>query len=269
MADLTETVRLDGCTLRYADSGGGGRPVVLLHGAGADHAMYTEQHAALVGTGFRSVLLDLRGHGVSRPNTVPLSAGLLVEDVEDLVSHLGLERPVLVGHSLGGNLAQRLVRRAPGRYCALAVLGSTWNTGPLTPLERLTLKSAAPLLRLIPARVLPRLMADASAVTATARAHLVRTFSSMSKADFLSVWRATTQFVSPDPSYRTPVPLLLLRGEKDRTGNIATAMPRWAAAEGVEETVVPDAGHVVTLDAPAAVSQVLLSFLTRTVSGRG
>ncbi|GAA0947139.1 alpha/beta hydrolase [Actinocorallia libanotica] len=250
--------------MRYADSGGDGVPVVLLHGAGADHTMYAAQNDALVAAGFRTVLLDLRGHGSSRPNTVASNAELLTADVEALVSHLGLRRPALVGHSLGGNLAQRLVRRAPDRYSALAVLDSTWNTGPLTAGERLALKSAAPLLRLIPARALPRLMADASAVTAPARAALTRTFSTMPKPEFLSVWRATAQFVTPDPAYRTPVPLLLLRGADDRTGNIATAMPRWAAAEGTTETVIPAAGHVVTLDAPAPVTRSLLAFLRST-----
>ena len=64
------------------------------------------------------------------------------------------------------------------------------------------------------------------------------------------MWRATTEFVVPEPEYRTPVPLLLMRGERDRSGNIATGMLRWAEAEGVREIVVPGAGHVVTQDAP-------------------
>ena len=55
------------------------------------------------------------------------------------------------------------------------------------------------------------------------------------KRTFLDVWRATVSLVDPDPAYRTPVPLGLIRGADDRTGNIATAMPRWAAAEGVTE----------------------------------
>ncbi|GAA2738449.1 alpha/beta hydrolase [Actinocorallia aurantiaca] len=263
MVNLEGVLRLDGCAMRYADSGGDGRPVVFLHGAGADHTMYAAQYETLVAAGFRAVLLDLRGHGSSRPNTASLSAEVLATDIEALVAHLGLRRPALVGHSLGGNLAQRLVRRAPDRYSAMAVLDSAWNTGPLSAMERLALKSAAPVLRLIPARALPRMMADASAVTDTARADLVRVFSAMPKAEFLSVWLATTRFVDPDPAYRTPVPLLLLRGAKDRTGNIATAMPQWAAAEGIEEVVIPDAGHVVTLDAPEAASKALLAFLTR------
>ncbi|WP_106815726.1 alpha/beta fold hydrolase [Microbacterium timonense] len=266
MVNLPEHVSLPGCVVRYADNGGSAQPSVLfLHGAGADHVMFETQRRALAEAGFRTVVVDLRAHGASRPNTTPLSADLFVQDIEALIAHSGLSRPALVGHSLGGNLAQRLVQRAPDRYSALAVLDATWNTGPLSTWERWALTIAAPVLRLIPRSRLPRVMADASAVTAPARADLVRAFSALSKEEFLAVWRATTQFVAPDPSYRTPVPLLLVRGEKDRTGNIARAMPRWATAEKVTEIVVPGAGHVITQDAPDAVAQVLRDFLTRVV----
>jgi 3-oxoadipate enol-lactonase len=261
VADLDRVLDRPGCRLRFADTGGPGRAVVLLHGAGADHVMFADQRAALSAAGFRVVLLDLRGHGRSRPNRTPLTAALLLADVQAVVDHLGLATPALVGHSLGGNLAQRLVRRAPGRWSALAVLGATWNDGPLTTGERVALASAAPVLRLLPGPVLRRTMVAASATTPYARADLGRAFALMPRRDFLAAWRATVELVEPDPSYRTPVPLLLLRGARDRTGNIATAMPRWAAAEGVEEVAVPGAGHVVTQDAPEAVSAALLRFL--------
>jgi pimeloyl-ACP methyl ester carboxylesterase len=57
------------------------------------------------------------------------------------------------------------------------------------------------------------------------------------------------------------VPLCLIRGDQDRTGNIASAMPRWAAAEGIEEVVIPGAGHIANQDAPDAVNTALLNFL--------
>ncbi|MGL5443397.1 MAG: alpha/beta fold hydrolase [[Mycobacterium] stephanolepidis] len=247
--------------LRYSDTAGSGIPVVFIHGAGADHAMFESQRDVLRAAGFRVVLFDLRGHGVSRPNTTAITADVLVTDVEALIAHLDLDRPILIGLSLGGNIGQRLVRQAPQGYRALGVFDSTWNTGPLSWLERSSLRLSAPLLRFIPARSLPGVMADASAVTESARADLLRAFAAISKAEFLEIWRATTEFVKPDSDYRTQLPLLLMRGEKDRTGNIATSMSQWAIADGVAEVVIPDAGHVVTLDAPEPVNAALVSFL--------
>lgn len=223
--------------------------------------MFTEQAHAVAGAGRRVVMLDLRAHGYSRPNTAPLTAGQFVDDIERLIKHCGLIRPVLVGHSLGGNLAQELVRRSPGSYAGLMVMDATWNTGPLSRPEKVLLHLAGPGLALIPAKQLPGAMARASAVTAAARADAFRAFSQVPKRDFLDIWRATVSLVRPDAGYRTAVPLCLLRGGADRTGNIRTAMPRWAAAEGVDDHVIPGAGHLVSQDAPALVTGELLGFL--------
>ncbi|MEV0617767.1 alpha/beta hydrolase [Nonomuraea sp. NPDC050404] len=252
---------VDGCELRYDDSGGDGVPVVFSHGAGADHVMFDAQRDHLRVLGHRVVTWDLRGHGLSRPAGAPFTAERAIADLRAVIGSLGLDRPVLVGQSLGGNLSQALVRRSPGLCRALVVIGSTWNTAPLSVRERLLLKAAAPSLSMLPSGRLPGLMAGASAVTPAAREDARRAFSQLSKAEFVQVWRATVEFLDPDPGYRTPVPLCLIRGERDRTGNIATAMPRWAAAEGVEEVVVPGAGHIANQDAPEAVNAAIETFL--------
>ncbi|OXM52674.1 alpha/beta hydrolase [Amycolatopsis alba DSM 44262] len=251
-------LRKDGYELRYGDLAGERRPVVFTHGAGMDHRMFDEQARALHEAGHRVVTWDQPGHGESSlsPGT-RFSAALALDALISLLGHLGLDRPILIGHSLGGNLAQALVRRFPGRASGLIVVDSTWNAGPLTAAERLLLKLAAPSLALIPAARLPGLMARASAVTPEGIAECEATFARMPKRVFLDVWRATVSFVGPEPGYRSAVPLGLIRGEEDRTGNIATAMPRWARAEGVTEHVIPGAGHVVSWDAGEATTEAI------------
>lgn len=250
----------EGCRLDSLDLGSG-PAVVLLHGAGMDRAMFDPQIPALLDRGYRVIAPDLRLHGRSRPSAEPVTPERLIGDLVELVRHLGLDRPVLVGQSLGGNLAQAVVRRHPDLAAGLVVIDSTWNTGPLTAFERWLLSLAAPGLAVIPARSLPSVMAKASAVTPVAIELARETFARMPKRDFIEVWRATTGFVAPDRAYRTPVSLLLIRGAEDRTGNIRTAMPAWARAEGVTEHVIPGAGHLANLDAPDAVNDALAGFL--------
>lgn len=261
MSNLVSIARLPGVEIAYSDEGDTQPAVVFLHGAGADHVMFERQVEAVRRTGRRGVTWDMRAHGRSRPNEEVITANRLLADAELLIELLGLDRPVLVGHSLGGNIAQELVRRSPGSYSALVVIDSTWNSGPLSWWERGLLRAAAPVLALIPAASLPITMARASAVTPEAQADLTRAFSRVPKKDFLAIWRATASFVRPRPGYRTPVPLLLMRGERDRTGNIAKAMPAWAEYEGVAEVVVAGAGHVPQQDAPDAVTVALLDFI--------
>ncbi len=258
MVNLDRVLERGGGALRYADLAGERRPMVLTHGAGMDHRMFDAQAHALHQAGHRVVSWDLRGHGGSTlAPGARFTAATALDDLVALIDHLGLDGPVLIGHSLGGNLSQALVRRIPGRACGLIVVDSTWNTGPLTAVERVLLRLAAPSLTLIPATRLPGLMARASAVTPEAIAESEATFARMPKRVFLDVWRATVSLIDPDPDYRTPVPLGLIRGDRDRTGNIATAMSRWARAEDVAEHVIPGAGHVVTLDAPDATTRAV------------
>jgi len=263
MVNLASVLSLHGCALRYADSGGDGVPLVFSHGAGADHVMFDAQSAYLRSRGYRVITWDMRGHGRSRPAGAPFTAERAIADLCELVEHLALDRPVLVGQSLGGNLGQAVVRRRPDLARALIVIGSTWNTGPLSRNERLLLKASAPIMSMISARRLPGILANASAVTEEARADARRAFSQLPKEEFLQVWRAAVELLDPDPGYRTPVPLCLIRGERDRTGNIASAMPRWARAEGVEEVVIPGAGHISNQDHPHAVNVAIEAFLRR------
>jgi pimeloyl-ACP methyl ester carboxylesterase len=268
MVKLDQALSRPGCELRYSDSGGNGHAIVFSHGAGVDHAMFDAQARAAHDSGFRVICTDLRGHGSSvLDDGIRFRAADAIDDLVSLVTHLELDRPTLIGHSLGGNLSQAVVKRQPDLAGGLVVIDSTWNAGPLTRLERLGLRVAAPLLALIPSGRLPDLMAKASASTPAGIAYARECFARMPKQVFLDVWRATLSLVDPVPAARTPVPLTLIRGAEDGTGNIRTAMPQWAQAERVTEHVIPAAGHISPLDAPEKVSAVILQALAAKIGG--
>lgn len=262
MVELTGALERDDAVIRYHDSGGTGEPVVFLHGAGMDHTSFAAQAEAVRDAGYRSVLVDQRGHGRSElADGARFRAEDALADLGALCDELRLDRPVLVGHSMGGNLSQSFVRAHPAQAGGLIVVGATWNAGPLTRAERVQLRMAMPALRMIPASKLAVLSAKASAVSVAAVEGIREVFARMPKEVFLDVMRATASFVEPDPSYRTPVPLGLVVGAEDRTGNIVTAMRAWAAADGVRLRDIPGAGHVAMADAPDAVSAAILDIL--------
>lgn len=95
----------DGTTIAYTDSGDGdgtgGEQVVLVHGITESHASLAPVAERLESLGHRVVALDLRGHGESgSAPTYALDA--MVTDVAAVIDAAGLDRPHLVGHSLGG-----------------------------------------------------------------------------------------------------------------------------------------------------------------------
>ncbi|HEY3260842.1 MAG TPA: alpha/beta hydrolase [Pseudonocardiaceae bacterium] len=108
-------VDVDGCELALFDHGGGPGPaLVLLHGGGRSAADWRDVARLLVAGGCRVVAFDLRGHGLSGAMGPRWSFDDAVADVDAVAAALGLWRPFVVGHSLGGLLAMRYGGRSPG-----------------------------------------------------------------------------------------------------------------------------------------------------------
>lgn len=90
---------------------GAGKPVVLLHGllASSDNWFTI---ARSLSDAYRVVVPDLRNHGIS-PHSDDFDFTLLAADVLELIDSLSLEKPFIVGHSLGGKTAMELALTSP------------------------------------------------------------------------------------------------------------------------------------------------------------
>lgn len=92
------------------DHGGDGPPVLLLHGLGGT-LLHWDAVAPLLTGAHRVVAMDLRGHGLSGDG--PWEWEAVLDDVQAVIDHLGLDAPLVVGHSLGGMIAVRWALRHP------------------------------------------------------------------------------------------------------------------------------------------------------------
>ena len=124
VAERRALIRPDATLSYLLDGPAGGPTVVLLHGATLDGHAWAAQVAALRDR-YRVVVPDLRGHGASVMDG-RFTFDDAVADVLALLYELGLDAaagvPVaLVGLSLGGNIAQEIAYREPGRLSALVV----------------------------------------------------------------------------------------------------------------------------------------------------
>ncbi|GHH41168.1 2-succinyl-6-hydroxy-2,4-cyclohexadiene-1-carboxylate synthase [Lentzea cavernae] len=116
----------DGQLVSYADHGGDGPVVVLLHSFLMDASMWAPQVAAF-GDRFRLVAIDERGHGAT-PATAPFDHWDVARDALAVLDSLGVDRAAVIGTSQGGFVALRMALLAPRRVTALALLGTSGET---------------------------------------------------------------------------------------------------------------------------------------------
>ncbi|MGW1548403.1 alpha/beta fold hydrolase [Streptomyces sp. NPDC002346] len=111
-----------GTTLVYDDRGpSGGLPVVLIHGHPFDRTMWAPQAEALERAGYRVIASDLRGYGESAVVPGRTLLADFADDMAALLDHLGVERAVVGGLSMGGQIAMEFHRLHRNRVSALVL----------------------------------------------------------------------------------------------------------------------------------------------------
>ncbi|MBI1952041.1 MAG: alpha/beta hydrolase [Acidobacteria bacterium] len=123
----------DGVPIHYHAEGRGQPAVVFVHGWSCD-SRYWESQVKEIGATHQVVTLDLAGHGQSGRDRADWSIPAFAQDVRAVIERLGLERTVLVGHSLSGAVILETSRLLPDRVAALIPVDTfhdvEWKPGP-------------------------------------------------------------------------------------------------------------------------------------------
>jgi pimeloyl-ACP methyl ester carboxylesterase len=118
------TVLANGLSLAWLESGDpNGPPLLFIHGYSDSSFSFSPIRPHLAAA--RCISVDLRGHGQSDKPRLGYTLGEMADDVRQLMDARGIDRAVLVGHSLGSLVAQRLAAFAPKRVAGLVLIGST------------------------------------------------------------------------------------------------------------------------------------------------
>ncbi len=135
-------VEHEGARIWYATYGSGS-PVILLHGGLGHGGNWGYQVPALVGSGYRAVLIDSRGDGRSTRDTRPFMYELMASDVLAVMDTLDLEKAAFVGWSDGATIALILAAKAPTRVSGVFFFASNMDlsgvnqiTEPIQTLDR-------------------------------------------------------------------------------------------------------------------------------------
>ncbi len=250
--------------IAYARAGTG-PVVVFLHGIGGNRRNWDGQLARLASQ-FTCVAWDARGYGDSDNPDRPLVFGDFAEDLNALLDSLGGECAHIVGLSMGGLIAQDFYARHPQRVATLTLAATSAGAGLLAAAARedFLAKRLRPLEEGASIRDIARGLVDVlagSRADESVRNELRQSLEALRPNAYKQALRALVTTDFRDGLARIAVPTLVLVGDEDR---VLPEPESRMLAEQIPHSrlvVIPGAGHLCNLEAPAAFDAALSDFL--------
>jgi pimeloyl-ACP methyl ester carboxylesterase len=262
---MHRAIELEDVTLACEERGGdseGDDAVVFVHGLGGSCHSWWAQLAACQARGDRAVAYDQRGAGRSTKPPGPYSVELWAKDLERLLDRLGVARATLVGHSVGCMVVEHAALRLGDRVGGAVVLGGAlrWRpeAGPVFT-ERVRLARAGRMDE-IAATVAQTGLSDAFRAANPAICGLFRELIAGNEPRAYADSSAATAIAEMIEPERMTCPVLAACGELDPVTPPAFAEAIAAAIPGAETAVIAGAAHWCQIEAPAAVSDLVLRF---------
>jgi 3-oxoadipate enol-lactonase len=258
---------VNGVNLAYDDIGNG-PAVMLIHGFPLRRLMWRHQARALVDSGYRVVLPDLRGFGDSEVPDGPYSMDVFAEDLAQLMDRLGIGKAVVGGMSMGGYVLFNLLARHPQRIkAACFIVTRAGGDGDIAKVRRTELahstqekgqeeisRAFETILFARETSILnPGLVAEVKEwMTGTDRRGLAAALLAMrDRRDYSSTLGVFD------------LPALVVKAEEDRAIPPADADLLAAGLPRATLCTLAGGGHMVNLEQPEAFNACLLDFLGR------
>jgi pimeloyl-ACP methyl ester carboxylesterase len=236
----------DGARIWYATYGAGS-PVILLHGGLGHSGNWGYQVPALVGSGYRALLIDSRGHGRSTRDLRPFTYELMASDVLAVMDALHLEKAAFVGWSDGACIALILAMKAPSRIAGVFFFGCNMDPSG-------TKEIAQP--NAILDRCFGRHAKDYARLSAT-------------PDQFKAFAEAVGQMMKTQPNYSARdmadihLPVAIVQSEHDEFIKPEHAEYLARSIPGAELIPLPGVSHFAPLQRPAQFNGVMRAFLDK------
>jgi pimeloyl-ACP methyl ester carboxylesterase len=249
------------------DDYGPGPVVVLLHGFPLNRKVWSAQETS-VGSIYRVIAPDLRGHGESAAPEGVYTMGVMADDVIELLDALQIDEPVvLAGLSMGGYVAMDLVARYPSRFRGLMLIDTRGTADtPEAAANREELARAVEAsgsVRQVVDAMVPKLFSDE---TRARRADLIPPVrEGMEKTKPRGVAGALRGMAQrPDRMADLAtfaLPTLIMVGAHDAITPVDESRTMAGVLPNAQLVVVPNAGHLSPLENPDVANAAILDFL--------
>jgi len=259
--------QVNGIEIHYREAGQG-FPLILIHGFTGNLRNWALQIPVLTPQ-FRTVSVDLRGHGHSHKPTRPedYALELMADDVYGVVQHLGIGECYLAGHSMGGQIAQHLILTHPEPFRALVLV----DTAAEVP-DGLRTEERARLVEIAREQGMEAVFEEQLKTNPMAdQLRAQPQFLEMWRQQFLLTSREAYLYCAQALASRQPildrlpairVPTLVICGENDDPF-VGPSRRIHERVPGSELAMIPGAGHTPQMERTEAFNRVLTEFLSR------
>ena len=243
----------------YYEEYGSGIPVVCIHGYPLDHAIWTPLIPYLKAKA-RLIFPDLRGHGKSPVLSTPYTMADMAEDILMLIDDLGLSKVLLVGHSMGGYVSLQFARSFPDRMLGLLLVAShpfsdtpENKEGRLTSIRKIREMGVQKVLTDFPTNLTP-----IPEIQDTIRPIIQAT-----KAEGVigSLHAMAERYDSSDVLLIANYPVGIVLGKQDLFISQEKRHQMQVQFPQTELSLVENAAHMIMMEDPQAVSQMILRIL--------
>lgn len=257
---------------------GAGPTVLMLHGIGGGHLAFAPQVETLAEVGYRAVAWDMPGYGRSAP-IEPYTFKGLAESCIRLIDALVGEQDesvVLLGHSMGGMVAQEVIARRPDRVRKLILCGTSaafgqrpdgggpaeaWSRRFID--ERLAPLAAGHSMAEVAAQLIPRMVGPGALPEGLRLAE--HCMAGVPAATYRRALECLVTFDRRAALAQIRVPTLLVAGEFDRVAAPAAMQEMAGRIPQARYAEMPGIGHLMQLENPDAFDRLLLDFLREPV----
>lgn len=238
--------------------------LVFLPGLTADHRLFDKQMEGLSGR-FNCLVWDAPAHGNSRPFRLDFTMDDMARYLGEILEREEIRRPVLVGQSLGGYIAQVFLELYPGRTAGFVSIDSC-------PLKReyysgwelAMLKHTYWMYRAFPWKLLKKIGVQGTAMSPYGREVMGAMMESFTPKEYCLLadhgFRLLAQAVETGRRYEPDCPVLLLCGEKDGAGSAKRYNRAWEKRENRRLVWLKNAGHNSNTDVPEEVNRLVAEF---------
>lgn len=263
---LLKCIRVPGKPAIAYSELGKGKPLVFLHGIGGNRSNWKEQQIHFASLGYRALAWDARGYGDSDDYEGGFSFSDVADDLRRLLDHIDAERAFFVGLSMGGRILMDFAHRFPGNVSALVICGafpsfdkslSASQRASFIDLRRRPLLEGRSFRELAPDLIASLLSPDAPD---SVRQRVTESICLLRRDSYLKALEAAENFDRSEEIAEIRCPTLLVYAAEDRLAPPQLGEQVARQIPGAKLALIPGAGHLMNIEAPAAFNQTVGEF---------